>query len=334
MKFVDEAVIHTKAGDGGRGAVSFRRERFVPKGGPDGGDGGKGGDVIIIGNSSLTSLVDFKYKRKYTAENGKSGAGRNKTGRNGVDVRIEVPLGTIIYDVTAGNSFMIADITKNEEVFTVSRGGRGGRGNARFVTSTNRVPLQYDPGEEGEEKNLRLVLKLLADVGIAGLPNAGKSTLIAKLTDAKPKIGDYPFTTLTPNLGVYGRGDITLVLADIPGIIEGAHEGKGLGLTFLRHIERTGTVLLVLDISLPSMKDDYSVLLDEMREYGNGLPEKKRVIVLNKIDLVSLDTLKKEIAFFQKTGETVFPVSAKTGDGIEALEGWITDEGKTGSEYA
>jgi GTPase len=324
MKFVDEASIHVKAGDGGRGSASFRREKFVPKGGPDGGDGGKGGDVIVAGKRDLTSLLDFKYKRIYQAENGKSGGGKNKTGRTGRDVCLEVPLGTIVYDEK--DETVLADVTGDGELFVVGRGGRGGRGNTRFTTSTHRAPTEFDEGEPGEERVLHLVLKLLADVGIVGLPNVGKSTLISRLTGARPRIGDYPFTTLTPTLGVFRDQEATFIIADIPGIVEGASKGRGLGLTFLRHIERTGMLLWVLDVSAPAPLTDYATMKDELASYGRELLSRKRILILNKSDLVATSDVDKWVTHFRETGEVVTAVSALSGQGLEELRAVITDQ--------
>ncbi len=324
MKFVDEARIHVEAGDGGRGAASFRREKFVPRGGPDGGDGGKGGDVVITGRSHLTSLLDFRYKRIYRAEHGKNGSGNNKKGRDGKDVVISVPLGTMVFD---DDGACLCDITKDDEVFVIARGGRGGKGNAHFASPTHRAPTQFQHGEEGEEKDLNLVLKLLADVGIAGLPNAGKSTLIAVLTDAKPKTGAYPFTTLTPNLGVCREGDDVAVIADIPGLVGGASQGRGLGITFLKHIERTGMILLVLDTSSPDPLADYEVLCHELSSYKEEMLGKKRILVLNKIDLVSPEEAEKWERTFLSRGEEVIKVSALKGWGTEPLKERIRKKG-------
>jgi GTP-binding protein len=318
MKFVDEAKIHVKAGNGGKGCASFRRARFIPRGGPDGGDGGKGGDVVVVGKKGLSSLLDFRYKKIYRAENGKNGSGNNKKGKNGKDVFISVPLGTIVYDLNY--SAPVCDITEDEETYIIAKSGRGGRGNTRFATSTNRAPVQFDQGEEGEEKDLHLVLKLLADIGIAGLPNAGKSTLISRLTDAKPLIGDYPFTTLTPTLGVMRDNDRTFVIADIPGIIDGASKGRGLGLTFLRHIERTGKLLLLLDLSSSSLAEDYAILLNELISYNKDMLRKERLLVLNKTDLVSPSEVRKWTAYFKNRGEEVVKVSALTGKGVDTLK--------------
>ena len=324
MKFVDEASIYVEAGKGGHGCVSFRREKFIPRGGPDGGDGGKGGDVIVAGKSNLASLLDFKYKRKYKAQNGKAGSGQNKTGKNGMDNVIYVPLGTIVY--RESGMVELFNITKEEEQYIAARGGRGGRGNTRFVTPTRRAPLEHDEGEEGEALSLKLVLKLLADVGLVGLPNAGKSTLISRLTDARPKVGDYPFTTLSPALGVLRNGEQTFVIADIPGIIDGASTGKGLGITFLKHIERTRTLLIILDVSSPSVKNDYETLIEELKKYKKEMLHKERIIVLNKIDLVSEKTLVEWGEYFRKKGETVAHVSALSGEGLKELKELIIDD--------
>ncbi|MCX5812638.1 MAG: GTPase ObgE [Proteobacteria bacterium] len=317
MKFVDEADIYIKAGNGGHGCVSFRRERFIPRGGPDGGDGGKGGDVVLVGSKALSSLLDFKYKRIYRAENGKNGSGKNKKGRGGKDLYIHLPLGTIVYD--KAYTTPLCDVTEDNKHYIVAKSGRGGRGNTHFVTPTHRAPVEFENGTEGEEKELKLVLKLLADVGIVGLPNVGKSTLISCLTNAKPLIGDYPFTTLTPALGVFRDNDDTFVIADIPGLIKDASKGRGLGLTFLRHIERTNIFLLVLDASSESADKDYDTLLDELKSYKEEMLDKKRILVLNKIDISSKASVKKWNVFFKEKGETTVNVSALKGQGIDEL---------------
>ncbi len=325
MKFVDEAKIYVEAGKGGNGCVSFRREKFVPRGGPDGGDGGKGGDVIITGKKSLTSLMDFRYKRVYRAENGKHGSGKNKTGRDGRDITIHVPLGTVVYGEN-GDS-LLCEITQDNESHVIAKGGRGGRGNSRFQTSTHRTPLEFDYGEEGQGQHLHLVLKLLADIGLVGLPNAGKSTLISCLTDAKPKIGDYPFTTLSPSLGVLRDGDVTFVVADIPGIVEGASAGKGLGIGFLKHIERTAMLLIVLDISSGSPDGDYRILLSELGSYKEELLRRKRLIVLNKVDLVPQGDRAEWEGFFMGMGERALSVSALKRWGIDQLKSELAKRG-------
>jgi GTPase len=330
MKFVDEAVIRVKAGDGGHGAVSFRREKFVPKGGPDGGDGGKGGDVVIVAERSLSSLKDFKYRRFYKAENGRNGGGRNRTGRDGIDVLISVPLGTVVRDVDEDR--LLCDMTESGQHTPIARGGKGGRGNSRFTSSTHRAPMEHDPGEAGEERNLGLELKLLADVGIVGLPNAGKSTLISRLTEAKPKVGDYPFTSLMPTLGVMRNETRTLVLADIPGIIKGASQGKGLGLTFLRHIERADMLVWIIDMAAGSVAADYEELLKEMKAYRESLLMKRRIVVLNKIDLVPSAVVRRVAGTLSRKGETVLALSALTGDGLEALRK-VLDEKESGFSH-
>jgi GTPase len=317
MRFIDEATLFVRAGNGGRGCASFRREKFIPKGGPDGGDGGKGGDVIVVGNKSLISLLDFKYKRIYKAENGRSGGSGNKTGRGGSDVLINVPLGTLIYD--ADSHALLADITEDGQTATLAGGGRGGKGNIRFVTPLHKVPHEFTEGEEGEEKKLFLELKLMADVGITGLPNAGKSTLLSKLTAARPEVGDYPFTTLTPSLGVFRVEDQTVVIADIPGIIEGASAGKGLGLKFMRHVERTETLLWIIDVSSQSVQEDYETLRRELSAYKEEILRKERIIVLNKTDLVDDQKADDAAAYFLRKGEKVAKVSALTGAGLEDL---------------
>jgi len=318
MKFIDEATIYVKAGGGGKGCVSFRREKFVPRGGPDGGDGGKGGDIVIAGNRNLASLLDLKYKRIYRAKNGKNGSGKNKKGADGEDVFIYLPLGTIVHDERY--TAPLSDITEDGETYIIARGGKGGRGNSHFATSTHRAPLECENGEEGEERHLRLVLKLLADVGIVGLPNVGKSTLISRLTDATPRTGNYPFTTLTPALGVCREGDNSFVIADIPGLVEGASQGKGLGITFLKHVERTRAILCVLDVSSESVEADYAVLMHELYAYKETLFDKRRILVLNKIDLVSKDVLTRWEDLFAQRKEHVVKVSALREWGIEELK--------------
>lgn len=326
MKFVDEASIYIEAGRGGHGCVSFRRERFIPRGGPDGGDGGRGGNIILAGKRNLASLLDFRYKRRYKAQDGGSGSGRNKTGKNGADVIIYVPLGTVVYKEPELTELF--NIVKDEEQYVAAHGGRGGRGNTRFVSPAHRAPLEHDEGEEGESLSLKLVLKLLADIGLVGLPNAGKSTLISHLTDAKPKIGDYPFTTLTPSLGVLRSGEQTIAIADIPGIIEGASSGRGLGITFLKHIERTATLLVLLDSSSPTIRKDYDILIGELGEYKKEMLTKKRIVVLSKSDLVSESVLSGLEKYFTAKGESVARVSALTGAGLEGLKELIRDSNR------
>ncbi len=323
MKFIDEATIYVEAGRGGRGCVSFRREKFVPRGGPDGGDGGKGGDVIIAGKRDLASLRDFKYKRNYKAQDGKAGGGKNKTGREGRDTIINVPLGTVVYD--RDTSTILFHILKDGETRVAAPGGRGGRGNTRFATSTHRAPTEFDVGEEGEKRYLYLDLKLLADIGLVGHPNAGKSTLISRLTEARPKVGDYPFTTLTPSLGVFDDNEKTFVIADIPGIIEGASKGRGLGLTFLKHVERTNALLIVLDVASDDVRGDYETLLSELNSYDEAMLEKRRLVVLNKADLVPEATARRWRSFLKKKGENPVVVSALTRFGMDKLAGVISE---------
>ncbi|OPY03435.1 MAG: GTPase Obg [Syntrophorhabdus sp. PtaB.Bin047] len=323
MKFIDEAIIYVESGKGGSGCVSFRREKFIPRGGPDGGDGGKGGDVIIAGKKDLASLHDFRYKRNYKAENGKAGAGKNRTGREGRDVTINVPLGTVVYD--RDTSELLFQVLREGETHVAVHGGRGGRGNARFVTSTHRAPMEYDAGEEGQRRWLHLDLKLLADVGLVGHPNAGKSTLISRLTQARPKVGDYPFTTLTPALGVLDDNEKTFVIADIPGIIEGASRGKGLGLAFLKHIERTNALLVVLDLSSGDVRGDYRTLLEELGSYSEAMLGKRRLVVLNKADLVTPDVAARWRSYLKRKGEKAVVVSALTLAGMDELVSAISE---------
>jgi GTP-binding protein len=283
--FVDSASIHVRAGKGGDGALSFRREKYVPKGGPDGGDGGYGGDIILKVNPGLRTLLDFRYRRDYKAENGRSGEGSNRTGRSGDPLIILVPPGTMVY--REDNGAFLGDLTDEDQEFIVARGGKPGRGNARFATSTNRAPRKWEEGTPGEELTIRLELKLIADIGLVGAPNAGKSTLLSVLTDAQPKIADYPFTTLTPNLGLIRFGGFnTAVIADIPGLIEGAHRGKGLGHDFLKHIERTRLLLVLVDCRLPDPIKEHHALMDELRQFNPKLLSRPIVSVLTKSDLI------------------------------------------------
>jgi GTP-binding protein len=325
MKFIDEASLYAKAGDGGRGCVSFRREKYVPRGGPDGGDGGKGGDVIIVGKRSLVSLLDFRYKRHYKAEDGRIGGGRNKTGRNGADLYIYVPPGTIVQDERSRD--ILVDIVEEGQRWVVALGGAGGQGNARFVSSVHRAPREYTEGTRGEERHLRLELKLLAEIGIVGLPNSGKSTLLSRLTNAKPEVGAYPFTTLSPGLGVFGDDEERVVIADIPGIIKGASEGKGLGLTFLKHVERTNVLLWVVDGSSPSVSDDYLTLRNELDQHNKKMLQKQRILVLNKIDLLVASDLALKEKALMALQEEVVSVSALNGRGIDELKARLKKKG-------
>ena len=311
MRFVDEVTIRARAGSGGDGCVSFRREKFVPKGGPDGGDGGDGGSVVLWGNGFLQTLADLEYHRFYKAGAGGHGRGANRHGSNGESVRVPVPLGTDVFD--AGTGAKLGEILEEKQELAVVRGGRGGRGNARFATSTNQAPRRFDPGTPAEERKVKLVLRLVADIGIVGLPNAGKSTLLSRLTRANPKVAGYPFTTLTPNLGVMQTKDMRFTVADMPGIIKGAHDGKGLGLAFLRHIERTRMLVFVMDAAAGHPKRDYNELIVEIGTYNEEILKRPRVIALNKVDL--LTGRKPAIRF---DAERVW-VSGLTGQGIDEL---------------
>jgi GTP-binding protein len=323
MGFLDEAVIHVVSGNGGKGCVSFFRARFIPKGGPDGGDGGKGGDIIIRASNKLITLGDFSSRRHFKARNGSPGMGNNQKGKNGEDTIIEVPPGTIISDHETGE--ILGDLTENEQAITIVYGGSGGKGNRHFATAINRTPRFAQSGIPGESKRLKLTLKHLADIGLIGLPNAGKSTLLSCLTMARPKIDNYPFTTLIPNLGMMEiDGERPLTIADIPGLIEGASEGKGLGHRFLKHIERTRFLLHIIDMSELPADDplrDYNILEDELKRYDPLLLTKKRTIVLNKIDLKRPDGLKAKdiILKINAAGQNAIAVSALTGEGIEGL---------------
>jgi GTP-binding protein len=324
MGFIDEVLITVRSGDGGKGCVSFRREKFIPKGGPDGGDGGKGGSVFFRATERLATLIDFKYRRLFRARNGEPGKGKSQTGKNGKDIRIEVPIGTLLYDEETGQE--IADLVHDGQEVLVLEGGQGGRGNQHFATSTNRAPRMAQPGIPGKEKRLRLSLKSLADIGLIGLPNAGKSTLLSRLTTAKPKIADYPFTTLTPNLGVMTLAeDKTLTVADIPGLVEGAGEGKGLGHRFLKHIERTRLLLHVMDVTYSpaqSLLEDFLVVRKELGDYHVNVATKDQIAVINKIDLYSMQhrDVRKLKEALKNLGIESYPVSALTGEGIEDLK--------------
>ena len=323
MKFIDKAKIHVKAGDGGNGCVAWRREKFVPLGGPAGGNGGKGGDVILKADSRLQTLMDFKYTKHFKAKRGQHGSGSNKHGKAGEDLILRVPVGTVVRDAETGE--VLADLTKEGQEVVVAKGGKGGKGNAAFKTSTNQAPDYAEEGEKGEERWIELELKLLADVGIIGFPNAGKSTLISVLSNAKPKIADYPFTTLAPVLGVVDL-DIgkSLVLADIPGLIEGASKGAGLGHEFLRHIERTKFLVHVIDISDFRERDPleaFEIINREMEAYSPELTKKPQIVVGNKIDILSdkeeINRLKKA---FEEKGYRFIPISLATKEGIDELK--------------
>lgn len=313
--FIDEAEIEVKAGDGGDGAVTFRREKYVPKGGPSGGNGGKGGDVIIQAFANLNTLLDLRYKRKYEASNGAIGGSSLKDGKNGKDVLIKVPVGTIIKEHVSEK--VLADLDEDGKTILIAKGGRGGKGNSNFTTSTNRAPRFAERGKAGESNKIILELKLIADVGIVGFPNAGKSTLISVISAAKPKIADYPFTTLEPNLGIVFYKDYkSFTVADIPGVIEGAHEGKGLGLKFLRHIERTRILLFLIDLNSATIEKDYKVLLNELKQYSKKLAERKKIIALSKSDLIEKKESEKiirKIAAREKFPVLLISSTANTG---------------------
>jgi len=314
--FVDSARILVEAGRGGSGCVSFRREKFVPKGGPDGGDGGDGGDVTLRADAQLRTLLDFQAHKHFRAERGQHGRGANKQGRNGKSITVRVPTGTIVRDGESGER--LADLTKDGEEVVIARGGRGGRGNTHYVSSTNQAPRDWEPGALGESRWLDLELKLLADVGLVGLPNAGKSTLLARLTAARPKIADYPFTTLEPNLGVVNyREHRSFVIADIPGLIKGAHAGKGLGIEFLRHIERTTVLIVLIESTSPDPANDYQTLLEEMKSHELSLLNKPRIAVLSKTD-VEVD---HEVGdkFLAALSIPSCRISSVTGEGLQTL---------------
>jgi GTP-binding protein len=322
MQFVDEVKIHAKAGDGGRGCLSFRREKFIPLGGPDGGDGGDGGDVVFQVDEGLGTLLDLRYKVHYTAERGSHGMGKNRHGKNGADLLVRVPPGVLVFDQETGE--LLADLKERGQGFVAARGGRGGRGNARFATSTNRAPRHVQPGLPGEERWLRLELKLLADIGLVGMPNAGKSTLIAAVSAARPKIADYPFTTLVPNLGVVRYGSFkSFVMADIPGLIEGASEGHGLGTRFLRHIERTDLFLHLVDLSDLQPGDAlerFDTINRELEKHNPRLLEKPQLVVLSKADITEVrERIEQVQSVFEQRGFRTLVVSAVTGLGVREL---------------
>jgi GTP-binding protein len=316
--FIDQAEIWVKAGDGGSGCISFRREKYVPKGGPDGGDGGDGGNVICQAAPHLRTLLDLKYRRQYKAENGRPGQGANKFGKNGKDVIIKVPKGTLIKNLDTGE--ILGDLVEDNQQLITAKGGKGGRGNARFATPTNQAPRKYELGKKGESRNLCLELKLLADIGLVGFPNAGKSTFLSRISAARPKIADYPFTTLTPNLGiVHYRDHNSFVVADIPGLIEGAHHGKGLGIQFLRHIERTRVIAFLIESQSQNMIDDIKTLKNELKEYDANLLEKPSFIVITKMDLISSEESEKFTNLATGNFEWC-KISSVTGQGIENVK--------------
>ncbi|HVH68555.1 MAG TPA: GTPase ObgE [Gemmatimonadales bacterium] len=315
--FIDRAVVHVVGGSGGAGASSFRREKFVPKGGPDGGDGGVGGSVYVRADPNLATLLDYRYRTHWKAERGQHGKGKNMTGKSGADLFLPVPPGTEVHDGATGE--LLGEVLSAGDTVLVAAGGRGGRGNARFATPTHRSPREWEPGEPGRERQLELVLKLIADVGLLGQPNAGKSTLLSVISAARPKIADYPFTTLEPHLGVVALSDHrSFVVADVPGIIEGAHAGKGLGLKFLQHVERTRLIAVLVPVDSPDAQATYDLLLREAGSYSPELAAKPHVVLLTKLDL--LLTPRSALPTIRTcAGEPVVPVSAVTGDGVPEL---------------
>lgn len=319
MKFLDLARVTIRSGRGGNGAVSFRREKYIEFGGPDGGDGGRGGSVIAEAIPGLNTLIDYRYQQHFFAENGKGGAGRQRTGANGKDIVLKVPVGTEILD--EDQETVIADLAEEGQTTILARGGNGGFGNLHFKSSTNQAPRNANPGLEGVERQVWLRLKLIADVGLAGLPNAGKSTFLAATSNARPKIADYPFTTLYPNLGVVGVDGHEFVIADIPGLIAGAHEGRGIGDRFLGHIERCGALLQLVDGTSETVAEDYQTVIRELTEYGAGLMSKPRILALNKVDALDAETLKaQKTALEMASGQNVMLLSGATGQGtVEVL---------------
>jgi GTP-binding protein len=330
--FIDEAKVKVKAGDGGNGCMAFRREKFVPRGGPSGGDGGKGGDIVMESSERHNTLVHFRFNPEHTAQRGRHGEGSNKTGRDGDGIVLKVPVGTIVFDDETGDKLF--EFTQPDQSFVIARGGRGGRGNARFATSVHQAPREHEEGRPGEEHVYRLELKLLADVGLVGYPNVGKSTLISRISAARPKIADYPFTTLQPNLGVVAVGDakneISFVVADIPGLIEGAHTGAGLGTQFLRHIERTRLLVHLVDVSdssgRPDVAKDVEVIMGELSSFGAHLEEKPMIMAASKIDAVNKDKLAALKRYCKKHSLKLYEISAVTGKGIEDLKYVMADE--------
>lgn len=319
--FIDEVIITVKAGDGGNGCLAFRREKFVPRGGPSGGDGGHGGDIVLVSSEHYNTLLHFRFNPEHNAERGRHGEGSNRTGRDGSSLELPVPVGTTVFDFETGQQLF--DFTAPGQRFTVAHGGRGGRGNARFATSTHQAPTEHEEGKPGEFLKLRLELKLLADAGLVGFPNAGKSTLISRLSAARPKIANYPFTTLEPQLGVVQAGDRTFVLADMPGLMEGAHEGHGLGTQFLRHIERTRLLVHLVDVSDFSGREpgaDFDVILRELGEFSPALVERPMIVVASKIDACqNVERIDQVKAKAEAHGLPFYAISSVAGEGVDAL---------------
>ena len=319
MKFLDQVKIYIKAGNGGDGSPSFRREKFIEFGGPDGGDGGKGGSVILKAEQNLNTLIDFRYQQHHKAKRGENGAGQNRTGKSGEDLILKVPIGTQVFE--EDNKTLIYDFTKISEEFVAAAGGKGGLGNTRFKSSTNRAPRKFTKGTQGEEFTIWLQLKTIADIGIIGLPNAGKSSLLASVTNANPKIANYQFTTLNPNLGVASYDDKEITIADIPGLVEGAHKGTGLGIQFLKHIERCKSLLHLIDITSEDLKKSYQQVKNELKKYSNKLTKKKELIVLNKIDLIDEKEVNHIIKDFKKnTKSEVIAVSTFNKSSVSKIK--------------
>ena len=319
MKFLDQAKIHVKAGDGGSGSASFRREKFIEFGGPDGGDGGHGGSIVFVVDKNLNTLIDFRYQQHFKAEKGKDGKGKKKTGKSGKNLILKVPIGTQIFE--EDNNTLIEDLTSPEQKIVIANGGKSGLGNVRFKSSTNRAPRKKTDGNKGESFWIWLQLKVIADIGIIGMPNSGKSSLLSVLTSAKPKIANYPFTTINPNLGVANYNNKEVTLADIPGLIEGAHEGVGLGDKFLRHIERCKNILHLIDITNEDLLENYSKVRKELLKYSNKLIKKKEIIVFNKIDMISDEEVNKKInTFSKKIKKKIYSISALKHKGLTTIK--------------
>ena len=324
MKFIDEAKVFVKSGDGGDGCLSFRREKYIEFGGPDGGNGGKGGDIVVVGTKSLNTLVDYRFKKHFKAKKGRSGSGRNRTGASGEDLTLKLPLGTEILI----NDEVIADVTSDDKIILFP-GGRGGKGNINFKSSTNRAPRKTTPGEKGYESDIVLRLKILADVGLVGFPNAGKSSLLRKISAAKPKVADYPFTTLEPKLGVVRANDDEVVVADIPGLLSGAHKGNGLGFQFLKHIERCKSIIHLIDVTNEDIFSEYKTICEELDKYDQSIKKKKKIIALNKCDLITDSEIKKiKKNFENQLQKNVYMISAISGYGIEKITKQILKIGK------
>jgi len=319
MKFLDQAKIYIKAGDGGSGSASFRREKFIEFGGPDGGDGGHGGSIVFTADNNLNTLIDFRYQQHFKADKGENGKGKKKTGKSGKDLILKVPVGTQIFE--EDNNTLIEDLVKPEQKIIIANGGKGGLGNVRFKSSTNRTPRKKTDGDKGESFWIWLQLKVIADIGIVGMPNSGKSSLLSVLTSAKPKIANYPFTTINPNLGVANYNNKEITLADIPGLIEGAHEGIGLGDKFLRHIERCKNILHLIDITDDNLLENYSKVRKELVKYSKKLTKKREIIVFNKIDMVSDQEINKKIDIFaKKIKKKIYPISALKHKGLTTIK--------------